>query len=225
MIRTKDLIKTYYNGNITTTALSNININIKKGEFAAIYGLPGSGKTTLLSILGLVDSPTSGDIYFMEFNTAQKKEHERAKIRKSNIGYIFKDFNLIDDMTVAENVSLPLMYGSYKRQEKITLLDNVLLKMNIIHLKNTYPSQLTGEQQQLTALARAIITNPVLLIADEPTGRLDSKAGETILNILSQLNEEGMTIIMSTGSKQTAEHARRIIQIFDGHILNESTLQ
>ncbi|NPA35334.1 MAG: ABC transporter ATP-binding protein [Chlorobi bacterium] len=224
MIRTKNLVKTYNQGDIAVTVLSNINLNIEEGEFAGIYGLPGSGKTTLLSILGLVEAPTSGDIYFMGLNTAQKKEKDRVKIRKSNIGYIFEDFNLLDNMTLYENVMLPLIYSPVNKRERVEKVEDILSKLKLIHLKNRYPSQLTGELQQQAAIARALVNKPVMLIADEPTGKLNSKSGEYILNILSMINEEGTTVILGTSAKETAEHCRRIIHIFDGHIINESLL-
>ena len=158
----------------------------------------------------------------MDINTSQKKENQRAKLRRGNIGFIFQNPNLIDELSVYENVELPLTYQRYKRKEKIKMVENMLIKLNLIHLKNKYPAQLDTEQQQRTAIARAIITNPALLLADEPTGNLDSKSGDNILNILSELNEEGMTIVMATHSAQVADRMQRNIHIFDGHIINET---
>ena len=222
MIQTQNIVKTYYTNEVATTVLSNININIKNGEYVGISGPSGSGKTSLLSLLGLVEPPTSGEIFFMDINTSQKKEHQRAKLRRGNIGFIFQESNLIDELTVYENIELPLVYLRYKRKEKIKLVEEILIKLNLIHLRNRYPEQLDTEQQQKTAIARAIITNPALLIADEPTGALNSKSGDNILKILSGLNEEGMTIVLATHSAQVADHVQRVIQIFDGHVINET---
>ncbi len=222
MIQTQNIVKTYYSTGVATTALSNININIKSGEYVGVVGPSGSGKTSLLCLLGLVEPPTSGEILFMDINTSQKKEQQRAKLRRGNIGFIFQDPNLIDELTVYENIELPLIYLRYRRREKIKLVEDILVKLKLIHLKNKYPTQLDGEQQQRTAIARAIITNPALLLADEPTGALDSKSGDSILKILSELNEDGMTIVLATHSPQVADHVQRIIQIFDGHVINEN---
>jgi len=222
MIQTQNIVKTYYTNEVATTVLSNINISIKNGEYVGISGPSGSGKTSLLSLLGLVEPPTSGEIFFMDINTSQKKEHQRAKLRRGNIGFIFQESNLIDELTVYENIELPLVYLRYKRKEKIKLVEEILIKLNLIHLRNRYPEQLDTEQQQKTAIARAIITNPALLIADEPTGALNSKSGDNILKILSGLNEEGMTIVLATHSAQVADHVQRVIQIFDGHVINET---
>ncbi len=222
MIQTQNIVKTYYTGEIAKTALSNININIKNEDFIGIVGPSGSGKTTLLCLLGLVELPTSGQLLFMDINISKKKEHQRAKLRRGNIGFIFQNPNLIDELSIYENIELPLTYQRYKRSEKINMVENMLVKLKLIHLKNRYPAQLDTEQQQRTAIARAIITNPALLLADEPTGNLDSKSGDSILNILSELNEEGMTIVTATHSTHVADYFQRNIHIFDGHIINEN---
>jgi putative ABC transport system ATP-binding protein len=222
MIQTQNIVKTYYSAEVATTALSNININIKNGEYVGVTGPSGSGKTSLLCLLGLVEPPTSGEILFMDINTSQKKEQQRAKLRRGNIGFIFQEPNLLDELTIYENIELPLIYLRYRRKEKIKLVEDMLIKLNLIHLRNRYPGQLDGEQQQKTAIARAIITNPALLIADEPTGALNSKSGDSILKILSKLNEEGMTIVLATHSAQVADRTQRVIQIFDGHVINQT---
>jgi len=222
MIQTQNIVKTYYSAEVATTALSNININIKNGEYVAVTGPSGSGKTSLLCLLGLVEPPTSGEILFMDINTSHKKEQQRAKLRRGNIGFIFQEPNLLDELTVYENIELPLIYLRYRRKEKIKLVEDMLIKLNLIHLRNRYPGQLDGEQQQRTAIARATITNPALLIADEPTGALNSKSGDSILKILSKLNEEGMTIVLATHSAQVADRTQRVIQIFDGHVINQT---
>ena len=222
MIQTQNIVKTYYSAEVATTALSNININIKYGEYVGIVGPSGSGKTSLLCLLGLVEPPTSGEILFMDISTSQKKEQQRAKLRRGNISFIFQEPNLLDELTVYENIELPLIYHRYRRKEKIKLVEDILVKLKLIHLRNRYPKQLDAEQQQRTAIARAIITNPALLLADEPTGSLNSKSGDSILKILSGLNEEGMTIVLATHSAQVADHMQRVIQIFDGHVINET---
>ncbi len=222
MIQTQNIVKTYYSAEVATTALSNININIKNGEYVAVTGPSGSGKTSLLCLLGLVEPPTSGEILFMDINTSQKKEQQRAKLRRGNIGFIFQEPNLLDELTIYENIELPLIYLRYRRKEKIKLVEDMLIKLNLIHLRNRYPGQLDSEQQQRTAIARATITNPALLIADEPTGALNSKSGDSILKILSKLNEEGMTIVLATHSAQVADRTQRVIQIFDGHVINQT---
>lgn len=222
MVHTQNIVKTYYSGEIAATVLSNINLNIKDGEYVSIYGPSGSGKTSLLSLLGLTDAPTSGEIFFMGYNVTQKNDRQRAKLRRGNIGYIFKDFYLIDELSVYENIELPLNYLRFSRMERIKTVEKVMLKLKLMHLKNKYPAQLNAEQKQRTAIARAIITNPSLLIADEPTGNLNSKDGDEILKVLSGLNEDGLTIILATHSSYVADHTQRTIQIFDGHLITGS---
>jgi len=224
MIKTQDIIKIFYTNEIAKTALSNININIKKGEYVSISGPSGCGKTTLLSILGLIDKPTSGKLMFMDIDVSTKKNHQRAKLRKGNIGYIFKDAFLLDELTIFENIELPLIYMRYKRKERIALVEKALLKHKMIHLKNKYPAQLNNEQQLLISILRAVITDPAILIADEPTGKLDSKERDNILNTFSKLNEEGLTIILATHSPYISDQTHRTIKMYDGHIVTDNKI-
>ena len=224
MIRTQNIIKIFYTNEVAVTALSNININIKKGEYISIAGPSGCGKTTLLSIIGLVEQPTSGELRFLDIDVTKKSNTQRAKLRKGNIGYIFKDPFLLEELTVLENIELPLVYMRYKRKERAMIVEKALLKYKMIHLRNRYPSQLTNEQQQMTSILRAVITNPPLLLADEPTGNLHSKEGDNILSILSKLNEEGMTIVLATHSQYIPDQTHRIIRMFDGHIVTDDNL-
>jgi putative ABC transport system ATP-binding protein len=224
MIRTQNIIKIFYTNEVAVTALSNININIKKGEYVSIAGPSGCGKTTLLSIIGLVEQPTSGELRFLDIDVTKKSNTQRAKLRKGNIGYIFKDPFLLEELTVLENIELPLVYMRYKRKERAMIVEKALLKYKMIHLRNRYPSQLTNEQQQMTSILRAVITNPPLLLADEPTGNLHSKEGDNILSILSKLNEEGMTIVLATHSQYIPDQTHRIIRMFDGHIVTDDNL-
>ena len=224
MIRTQNIIKIFYTNEVAVTALSNININIKKGEYVSIAGPSGCGKTTLLSIIGLVEQPTSGELRFSDIDVTKKNDNQRAKIRKGNIGYIFKDPFLLDELTVLENIELPLIYMRYKRKERTAIVEKALLKYKMIHLKNRYPSQLNNEQQQMTSILRAVITGPLLLLADEPTGNLHSKERDNILALLSKLNEEGMTIVLATHSQYISEQTHRTIRMFDGHIVTDDNL-
>jgi len=224
MIKTQNIIKIFYTNEVAKTVLSNININIKKGEYVSIAGPSGCGKTTLLIILGLIDKPTSGELRFLDIDVTKKSGFQRAKLRKGNIGYIFKDAYLLDEMTVFENIELPLIYMKFKRKVRTIMVEQALLKHKMIHLKNRYPSQLNDEQQQKTAILRASITSPSLLLADEPTGKLQSKARDNILNVFSKLNEEGMTIVLATHSPYISEQTPRTIRMFDGHIVTDDKL-
>jgi len=205
MIKTVDLVKVFRTDEVETTALNNVNIEVKDGEFVAIMGPSGCGKSTLLNILGLLDNPSNGSYVFHETEVANLKEKGRTNLRKGNIGFVFQSFNLIDELTVYENIELPLLY----------------LKM-IGHRKNHFPQQLSGGQQQRVAIARAVVTNPKLILADEPTGNLDSANGGEVMALLTELNEEGTTIVMVTHSPNDAEKAHRIIQLFDGHVVTEN---
>jgi len=222
MIKTNELMKVYRTDEVETTALNKVNLAVKEGEFVAIMGPSGCGKSTLLNILGLLDNPSEGTYEFMGEEVAGYKERGRTNLRKGNIGFIFQSFNLIDELTVWENVELPLLYlkmSSSIRKEKV---EKVLDRMKIMHRKRHFPQQLSGGQQQRVAVARAVVTNPRLILADEPTGNLDSANGEEVMDLLSQLNEEGTTIIMVTHSPSDAEYSHRTIQLFDGHIVTEN---
>jgi len=222
MIKTIELSKIFRTDELETTALDNINIEIDRGEFVAVMGPSGCGKSTLLNILGLLDTPNSGDFYFLGENVAGYNEKQRAKIRKKNIGFVFQNFNLIDQLTVFENVEMPLIYLGMSTNERKHRIDIALEQMQISHRSKHYPSQLSGGQQQRVAVARAIVSKPQFILADEPTGNLDSAHGEEVMNILADLNARGTTIIMVTHSQRDAEYAQRIITLFDGQLINEN---
>lgn len=225
MIKTTDLVKVFRTDEVETTALNRVNITIEKGEFVAIMGPSGCGKSTLLNILGLLDSPTSGQYFFNGEEVAGYKEKQRTNLRKGNIGFVFQSFNLIDELTVYENVELPLLYLKVTPSERKQKVGEVLERMKITHRRKHFPQQLSGGQQQRVAIARAVITRPKLILADEPTGNLDSANGEEVMSLLSELNNEGTTIIMVTHSPSDADKAHRIVQLFDGHIVTENIRQ
>jgi putative ABC transport system ATP-binding protein len=222
MLRTKSLVKIFRSDEIETTALNNVNLEISEGEFVAVMGPSGCGKSTLLNILGLLDNPSSGEIHFNGAEVSKHSERQRTKLRKANVGFVFQSFNLIDELSVYENVELPLLYLKYSQSERKKKVLDVLEHMQIAHRKKHFPQQLSGGQQQRVAVARAVVTNPKLILADEPTGNLDSVNGEEVMNLLTQLNNQGTTIVMATHSATDAEKAHRIIQLFDGHIVTEN---
>lgn len=222
MIRTVDLVKVFRTDEVETTALNKVNLTIDKGEFVAIMGPSGCGKSTLLNILGLLDNPSSGELHFMDQEVAGYSERQRTNLRKANIGFVFQSFNLIDELTVFENVELPLLYMKVPASERKKMVEEVLERMKMSHRKKHFPQQLSGGQQQRVAIARAVVTKPKLILADEPTGNLDSANGEEVMNLLTQLNNDGTTIIMVTHSPSDAEKAHRIVQLFDGHIVTEN---
>lgn len=221
MIRTENLTKAFRTEEIETMALSNVEINIKKGEFVAIMGPSGCGKSTLLNILGLLDNPTSGLYFFDDKEAGYLKESQRTQLRKGNIGFVFQSFNLIDELNVYENVELPLIYLKIAASKRKEMVKAVLKRMHIGHREKHYPQQLSGGQQQRVAIARAVVANPKLILADEPTGNLDSKNGDEVMNLLSELNREGTTIIMVTHSLHDARYAHRTINLFDGMVVSE----
>lgn len=223
MIRTENLTKTFRTEEIETMALNHINIHIKKGEFVAIMGPSGCGKSTLLNIIGLLDNPTEGQYFFDGSKVEHLKESQRTQLRKGNIGFVFQSFNLIDELNVYENVELPLIYLKIKAEERKDIVKKVLKRMNIGHREKHFPQQLSGGQQQRVAIARALVARPKLILADEPTGNLDSKNGLEVMNLLSELNAEGTTIVMVTHSMHDAGFAHRIINLFDGMLLAEHT--
>jgi len=222
MIKTEQLVKIFRTDEVETTALNNINLEVKKGEFIAIMGPSGCGKSTLLNIIGLLDNPTNGRFYLDCTDVAGYKESQRTHMRKGNIGFVFQSFNLIDELNVFENVELPLLYLKKTSKERKSLVTSVLEKMQIGHRAKHFPQQLSGGQQQRVAIARAVVANPKLILADEPTGNLDSANGEEVMKLLSELNAEGTTIVMVTHSPTHAERAHRIVQLFDGHIVSEN---
>ncbi|PKP33875.1 MAG: phosphonate ABC transporter ATP-binding protein [Bacteroidetes bacterium HGW-Bacteroidetes-17] len=222
MLKTTNLSKVFRTDEVETTALNNVSFEIKKGEFVAIMGPSGCGKSTLLNILGLLDNPTGGEYFFLDNEVAKHSEKQRAKLRKNNIGFVFQNFNLIDELNVFENVELPLIYLGYSASERKKRVDEVLEQMQIIHRKKHFPLQLSGGQQQRVAVARAVVAKPSLILADEPTGNLDSAHGEEVMNLLEGLNQSGTTIIMVTHSQRDSEYAQRVIRLFDGQIINEN---
>jgi putative ABC transport system ATP-binding protein len=222
MLSTINLSKVFATDEIETTALHNINIEIKEKEFVAIMGPSGCGKSTLLNILGLLDNPSGGEYHFMGQEVAKFSERQRTNLRKGNIGFVFQSFNLIDELTVFENVELPLIYLKVPSAKRKEMVEEMLNKMSIMHRRNHFPQQLSGGQQQRVAIARAVITNPKLVLADEPTGNLDSANGEEVMKLLSSLNDAGTTIIMVTHSLHDANYAHRIINLFDGKVITEN---
>ena len=218
MIRTENLTRIFRTEEIETIALNGVSINVKDGEFVAIMGPSGCGKSTLLNILGLLDTPTEGKYWLGDEEVGHLKERERTAYRKGRIGFVFQNFNLIDELTVEENIDLQLKYlGIGKAERKERVLD-ILRKVKLSHRAKHYPHQLSGGQQQRVAIARAVVGKPSIILADEPTGNLDSKNGMEVMQLLSELNEEGTTIVMVTHSKHDATYASRIINLFDGQV-------
>lgn len=223
MIKTENLTKVFRTEEVETYALQNVNINVDKGEFVAVMGPSGCGKSTLLNIIGLLDNPTSGNYIFDGNDVSKLKEKNRTKFRKGRIGFVFQSFNLIDELNVYENVELPLVYLKMNASERRKRIEEVLNKMKIGHRAMHFPQQLSGGQQQRVAFARAVVANPELILADEPTGNLDSKNGIQVMNLLSELNQEGTTIVMVTHSQRDAGFAHRTINLLDGEVISEKS--
>jgi len=219
MIKTNDLTKVFRTEEVETTALNKVCLEVKEGEYVAVMGPSGCGKSTLLNILGLLDNPTSGSYLFNGTEVANLRERDRTIFRKGNIGFGFQSFNLIDELNVYENVELPLIYLKMKAGERKKKVEDALERMKITHRAKHFPQQLSGGQQQRVAIARAVVANPRLILADEPTGNLDSKNGIEVINLLSELNKEGTTIIMVTHSDRDAGYAHRIVNLFDGQVV------
>src|SRR4028119_2236820 len=222
MIQTKNLQKVFTTDEVETTALNGVSIEINEGEFVAMMGPSGCGKSTLMNILGLLDNPSDGEYYFLGKEVGKVSERQRAQLRKGSIGFVFQSFNLIDELTVFENVELPLLYMKTPAAERKKKVEDVLERMNIMHRRNHFPQQLSGGQQQRVAIARAVVANPKLILADEPTGNLDSVNGEEVMKLLTGLNDAGTTIIMVTHSPYDAGFAHRIINLFDGKVITEN---
>ena len=223
MIQVTNLSKVFRTAEIETTALNNVSFTISKGEFVAIMGPSGCGKSTLLNILGLLDNPSGGSYNLLGTEVANLRERERTNYRKGNIGFVFQSFNLIDELNVYENVELPLKYLNISASERKRRVTDILKRMNISHRAGHYPQQLSGGQQQRVAIARAVVANPQLILADEPTGNLDSRNGKEVMDLLCQLNAEGTTVVMVTHSQRDASAAQRIINLFDGEIVRDVT--
>ncbi len=221
MIEVRDLSKVFRTEEIETIALDNVSFDIKDGEFVAVMGPSGCGKSTLLNILGLLDNPSSGSYRLLGQEMAGLKEKERTRFRKGNIGFVFQSFNLIDELDVYENVELPLRYLDMRAAERKSRVNELLKRMNISHRAKHFPQQLSGGQQQRVAIARAVVARPKLILADEPTGNLDSKNGKEVMDLLSELNREGTTIVMVTHSRKDAAVAQRTIDLFDGKIVGD----
>lgn len=222
MIKAVNLTKVFRTESVETTALNGINLEINEGEFLAIMGPSGCGKSTLLNLLGLLDNPTSGELWFLGEDVARYTENKRTDLRNGNLGFVFQSFNLIDELTVFENVELPLLYAGVSLKERVARVNVALDRMQIAHRTEHYPQQLSGGQQQRVAIARAIVTNPKIILADEPTGNLDSVNGGEVMNLLLELNKEGSTVVMVTHSEENARLASRLIRMMDGNILTES---
>ncbi len=222
MIKLIDIVKTHRTDELETTPLNHIDLEVTDGEFLAVMGPSGCGKSTLLNIIGLMDTPTSGEYYFNELELAGFNENRRAEVRKNNIGVIFQSFNLIDELTVYQNVELALLYQKVPSEERKNRVVEVLKQVGIDHRQNHYPQQLSGGQQQRVAIARAIVGKPKLLLADEPTGNLDTKNGNEVMAELKKLNDQGTTIIMVTHSDDHAKYGSRIVNMLDGEILSNT---
>ncbi len=224
MIKTENLQKIFRTEEVETWALADVNINIKEGEFVAIMGPSGCGKTTLLNILGLLDNPSSGHYFLNGTDVAKFTENERTDLRKGIIGFVFQSFNLIEELNVYENIELPLLYMKIPAAERKQRVKEAMERMAISHREKHFPQQLSGGQQQRVAIARAVVANPKLILADEPTGNLDSKNGAEVMSLLSELNREGTTIVMVTHSRHDAGYAGRTINLFDGKVVPEVVL-
>jgi putative ABC transport system ATP-binding protein len=222
MIKSKNLNKIYTTDEVETLALNNVNFEINGSEFVAIMGPSGCGKSTLLNVIGLLDNPSSGEYYFLDQEVSKFTERQRSNMRKENIGFVFQSFNLIDELTVFENVELPLLYLGMSAEMRKKRVEEVLEQMQIMHRRNHFPQQLSGGQQQRVAVSRAIVAKPKLILADEPTGNLDSAHGEEVMKMLTELNQTGTSIVMVTHSPSHAEYAQRVIHLFDGHIVTEN---
>lgn len=225
MIKTEKLVKVYQTDEVETTALNEVQIEIREGEFVSVMGPSGCGKSTLLNVLGMIDSPSSGNYFFNGEEVGHLSERKRSNIRKHNLGFVFQSFNLIDELTVFENVELPMLYTKVPSAERKKRVEELLEGMNIMHRRNHFPQQLSGGQQQRVAVARAIVNQPKVILADEPTGNLDSSNGDEVMKILSELNAQGTTILMVTHSQYCAEFGNRIIRMLDGQVVTENVVK
>lgn len=223
LLKTEKLSKIFRTEEIETIALNQVSLEVNEGEFVAIMGPSGCGKSTLLNILGLLDNPTGGQYYLLGKEVGSLKEKERTQYRKGKIGFVFQSFNLIEELNVFENVELPLIYMHIKAAERKKMANEILARMNISHRAGHFPQQLSGGQQQRVAIARAVVSKPKLILADEPTGNLDSTNGKEVMTLLTELNQEGTTILMVTHSQHDASYAHRIISLFDGEIVANVT--
>jgi len=222
MIKTKNLTKIFTTAEVETIALNHVNVEVQDGEFVAIMGPSGCGKSTFLHIAGMLDNPSAGEYYFMGEEVSRYTEKRRANLRKGTVGFVFQSFNLIDELTVFENIELPLLYLGVSATNRKKRVNAILEQLEIMPRKNHFPQQLSGGQQQRVAVARAVIADPKIILADEPTGNLDSTHGDEVMKILVDLNEKGTTVVMVTHSPAYADYANRVIHLFDGHIVTEN---
>ena len=225
MIKITDLVKIYRTEEVETIALNKMNLEVNEHEFVAIMGPSGCGKSTLLNILGMLDDATSGSFVFNGIDVSKFNENKRSDLRKENIGFVFQNFNLIDELTVFENVELPLVYNNIKSADRKQMVEEALEQVQMMHRRNHFPLQLSGGQQQRVAVARAVVNNPRLILADEPTGNLDSKNGADVMQLLTSLNDKGTTIVMVTHSEHDSRYAHRIVHMLDGQTVTENFLR
>lgn len=221
LIQTVDLCKSYSNFDIETLAVNHINFSVQEGEFVSIMGPSGCGKSSLLNLIGLLDVPTSGKLYFMGKDVSDITSKKRAHLRRQHIGFVFQSFNLIDELSVYENIELPLLYQRVSPSERKNRVEKIMERLQIAHKRNFFPQQISGGQQQRVAVARAVVTRPKLILADEPTGNLDSTRGQEVMEMLVQLNELGTTIVMVTHSSVASDYSNRVVQLFDGKVVTE----
>jgi putative ABC transport system ATP-binding protein len=224
LINLEKLVKVYRTEDVETIALNEVDVVIRQGEFVSIMGPSGCGKSTLLNVIGMIDSPTGGTYHFLDQEVGQLPERRRSVIRKNNLGFVFQSFNLIDELTVYENVELPMLYTNTPSGERKQRVERLLEEMKMMHRRNHFPQQLSGGQQQRVAVARAIINNPKLILADEPTGNLDSANGDDVMRLLSELNATGTTIVMVTHSQYCAEFGNRVVRMLDGQVVTENVV-
>ena len=222
MIKVENLCKTFRTEEVETIALNNVSFQVDDGEFVAVMGPSGCGKSTLLNILGLLDNPTSGQYWLGDREVGAQKERDRTAVRKGEIGFVFQSFNLIDELNVAENIELPLTYMGMAKAERRERVKDIMQRMNISHRAKHFPHQLSGGQQQRVAIARAVVFGPKMILADEPTGNLDSKNGAEVMRLLTELHHDGATVVMVTHSEHDASYAQRIIRLFDGEIVSNA---
>jgi len=220
MLHTRDLSKGFRHGDSFTPALINVNVDIGKGEFVSVVGPSGCGKSTLMEIMGLLEAPDKGEVYFLGQEVGSLSDKERLMIRRGKIGYLFSDFELIEDLSVANNIEIPLIYNGLSRKERKLRIEEVIARYRLNHLRRERVSELPGLQQQIVSLARSVSYRPSVLLADEPTSRLNSIGSSEIFDMLSQVNEDGMTVVLFTNSTQDAQRAQRMVQLFDGHVVN-----
>ena len=221
MIKLDNIKKVFRTDDVETWALQNVSLEVKEGEFVAIMGPSGCGKSTLLNILGLIDNPTEGTYLLNGTDVSQMQENERTELRKGTIGFVFQSFNLIEELNVVENIELPLLYMGIPRSERRRRVNEIMERVGIAHRAKHFPCQLSGGQQQRVAIARAVIPSPKIILADEPTGNLDSRNGREVMDLLAELHREGTTIIMVTHSQHDANYADRIVNLFDGEVVSQ----